>query len=420
LTHPYLVLLRERPIRLLWIGLAVSDIGGEVFRVGVIWLAVETAGDGASLLVAAQYAAMLAMSFAAGAFVDLVPRRTLLIGAELTAAAISLGAVIYAYIFGLSLPLLVVLTVVLSAIGVTVQPVLIGCRPVLAPAPGTLRAANGLFDATVRMAQATGPFLAAGLVAIAPAVHVITVNGLSFLAAALAIAAVGARLDRVQQAAGDARSPIFARLLRGAHAANRCAGAWLILGSTGVRGAAYTLGFVVGVPLLISQTPEGPGLAGLAVVFGLGAASEIACNLLFALLKPKRPWKLLFSGYIVISLGVAAVGGAYLLAPGPLKIPAMALAAAAIGAGSAAAGMQMLTFFGSRLEPDDFAAVLRLRLALVLLGSIAAGAAGPALFQTLGVAPTIVAAGLIAAAPAVFGFLSPVGREADRAATAHG
>ena len=68
--HPYFGLLKDRSVRTLWAGQALSDAGSELYRLGAIWLAVSMAGPDAAWLPVAQSAAMLAFALGAGAVVD--------------------------------------------------------------------------------------------------------------------------------------------------------------------------------------------------------------------------------------------------------------------------------------------------------------------------------------------------------------
>lgn len=402
MAHPFISLLADRPVRVLWTGLTVSAIGSELYRVGAIWLAVGLAGGDASLLVAAQSAAMLASALLGGAVAESLPRRTLLVVANLMSCAAAAAVVALALAGGLTLPVLMAASVLLAAIAGLAGPALTSGVPLLVPEPERLRAANGLFDATTRSAQVAGPFLAAAWVAVAPALHLLTLNAASFLAAAGAVAAVGGRLDGVR--ATGRRTTMLARIARGARAAGGCPGAWIILGATAIRAMAMTLGFTVGAPLLISGLGDhGPlGLAGVALLFGSYAAGELMGNAAVVLWKPKDPWRLLFAGYALIGAGVALVPVPLALL-GAAGVPLSAGMAFLGGLGGAAAGVQMLSFFGGRLTADDFAAVLRLRLALVIAATMAAAAAGPWLYGLLGVAGTAAAAGSTAAAVALAG-----------------
>lgn len=407
MPHPFLALLAERPLRVLWSGLAVSAAGSELYRVGAIWLAVGLAGGEASFLVAAQSAAMLASALLGGAVADLLPRRTLIVAANLASCAVAALVVAFALGHGLTLPVLVAASVLLAAIAGLVSPALTSGVPLLVPEPERLRAANGLFDATTRTAQVAGPFLAAAWVAVAPAIHLLSLNAVSFLAAAGAVAAVGARLDGDRARRPARRAPILARLARGATAAGGCPGTWTILLTTAVRSMAMTLGFTIGVPLLLSELGghRPLGLAGVALLFGGYAAGELLGSVAVVLWKPKDPWRALFLGYAAIGTGLALVPVPILLLQPAPAVLLSTLIAFAGGLGGAAAGVQMLSYLGSRLGADDFAAVLRLRLALVIGSAMLAAAAGPWIYGALGIAGTMIAAGSAATAAALAGLV---------------
>jgi len=411
MVHPYVELLRLRDVRGLWAGHALSALGSELYRVGVIWLAVQIAGAEGSLLVTAQSATILVVSLTAGAFTDLLPRRAFLIAADLLAAAVTMAIVIAAYGADLSLAWLITATVAVAAIGAAAYPVFQASLPRLAP-PERLRAVSGLFDATVRAASAVGPFLAAAVLALLPAIHLLTLNAASFLATALAVALVGRNLD---SGPTEARAPsvgVLRRLARGAAAARACPGGVAVLFGAFVRAGAYALGFSIAIPLLFSQTRGESGLSGVAVLFGAGALGEILSSLALVTRRPMRPYRRLFEGYLVIGVSLLAIGAASALS-GPAQIVAMSLLAAAMGVGFTISGLQVMSWFGERLSTDDFAAVLRLRLAISIGGMMVASAAGPLILAALGPGGAMLACGGAVLLAGVIGLLHPQARTVE-------
>src|SRR6185312_7025256 len=115
-AHPYVGLLRDRGVLTLWAGQALSDAGSELYRLGAIWLAVKMAGADAAWLPIAQSAAMLAFALGAGAVVDGLSARKVMIWADLVRAVVSGAVVIAAFTIGLSLPLLIAAGLLLSGI----------------------------------------------------------------------------------------------------------------------------------------------------------------------------------------------------------------------------------------------------------------------------------------------------------------
>jgi hypothetical protein len=406
MAHPYAELLKDRPVRVLWTGLATSQVGSELYRVGAIWLAARLAGPRASLLITAEAGAVLAVSILMGPLIEALPRRLFLVGAEIVAALASAAVVAVAFSVGLSFPVLVVAGMTLASLAALVRPVVLSSLPHVSP--GRIREVNGLFDSTIRLAQAVGPMLAAAAMKVVPAIHLLTANSLSFLASATAWLLVGARLD-----AGTRPKPsgegFLRRLGRGVRAANACPGAWSVLAATGVRGGGYALGNAVAVPVLFAQGGGAGGLGAVALIFGTGAATELIATPLLVLTRPARPLQRLFEGYMLIGTSVAAMGFAATLSA-PWQIPGMCAAAVVLGVGNSVATLQITTFLASRLSSDDYAAILRLRLVTIIGSTMAATAAGPLVLAALGPPPTIVVCGLAAAAAGLAGRLGAPAR----------
>jgi DHA3 family macrolide efflux protein-like MFS transporter len=408
MAHPYAELLKDRILRAFWAGITLSAVGSELYRVGAIWLAAELAGPNASLLVTAQSAAILAVSILAGPAIEAVPRRAFLIGTEVVSAVIGGAIVVVAVVAGLKFWMLVAASVLLSAIGVMARPVFLSSLPTLVP--GRVRETNGLFDSSVRIAQAVGPFLAAAMLKVMPALVLLAANAVTFLASAAAVAVVGRRLEVVRTTGNRAAPGVLRRLGRGVAAANGCPGIWGVLIATGLRGGGYALGYSVAVPVLFSQQAGAGGLGAVALIYGAGATAEVISTPLLVLTRPQRPLRRLFQGYVLIGASLAAIGAAAALPPGP-QLAAMAAAAIVLGVGNSISTLQITTFFATRLPGDDYAAVLRLRM-VTIVGSMAlTTAAGPWVLKALGTSQTIIACGLVGMAAGVVGALARPARE---------
>ena len=268
-AHPYVGLLKDPGVRTLWAGQALSDAGSELYRLGAIWLAVGMAGADAAWLPIAQSAAMLAFALGAGAVVDGLSARKVMIWADLIRAAVTAAVVVAAFTIGLSMPLLIAAGVVLAGIQAVFDPALQAVVPRLMPDPHRLRALNGLFDVTGRLAVIAGSALGAVIAAVAPTIHLLTANSASFLASAGSIAAAGHRFDGDATAAATPAT-LRQRLARGWRAARATPGARTILATAGVSYATRALGVALGLPLLLAQGSVPGGLATLALVAGVG------------------------------------------------------------------------------------------------------------------------------------------------------
>ncbi len=394
-AHPYFGLLKDRGVLTLWAGQATSDAGSELYRLGAIWLAVGMAGADAAWLPVAQSAAMLAFALGAGGVVDGLSARRVMIWADLIRAAVTAAVVVAAFTIGLSLPLLIAAGVLLAGMQAIFDPALQAAVPRLMPDPHRLRALNGLFDVTGRLAVVAGSALGAAIAAVAAPIHLLTANSASFIASAGSIAAAGHRLDG--DAPAVARASIGRRLARGWRAARATEGARTILATAGVSYATRSLGFAIALPLLLSQGSVVGGLSTLALIMAATAMGDGLTNVVTVSWRVRDPWRFLFLGYVLRGVGLAAIGVAALTAPPALAPLAMASGGFVLGAGGSIAFLQMTPFFQTRLSVDDATAVFRLRYAILAAGTMLGALLGPAVLRLWEPAWVIAACGTVLA-----------------------
>lgn len=413
MAHPFVDLLRERKTACLWAGLAFSGLGSELNRIAVLWLAIGIAGPSASLLPMAQSAVVLAVSLGAGLFADRFSPRATMIGTDLVSAVVAIFPVLLAVTYGLTLWSLVVCAMGLAALSALFQPALLSSIPQVAQTRDRIQGVNALFDATTRLARLTGPFAAGLLVAVLPVLHFLTVNAVSFLVSAWAIAAMG-RMGRTSHrpsspAAEAEPASVSARLMRGftlmsAHADVRL----LLVANTAVL-AAWTVGVSLGLPFLVAQTElSGFGLTGLGAVAALVAAygaGDFLSNFWVAGRRPLRLGRFMFNGYVLLGGALALVPLPFWWLPQAAWLPAMMAAAFASGLGGPMFFIPMMTFLQTRLEGTDLVSVIRLRLALTAAGMMAGAGLGTWLFDALGAAATVVLSGLAIASIGAWGSL---------------
>lgn len=405
-AHPYVGLLRDRSVRTLWAGQALSDAGSELYRLGAIWLAVGMAGADAAWLPIAQSAAMLAFALGAGALVDGLSARRVMIWADLIRAAVTAAVVVAAFTIGLSLPLLIAAGVVLAGIQAVFDPALQAVVPRLMPEPHRLRALNGLFDVTGRLAVIAGSALGAAIASVAPTIHLLTANSASFLASAGSIAAAGQRFD-VDTPAAATPATVRQRLARGWRAARATAGARTILATAGVSYATRSLGFALGLPLLLAQGSVPGGLPTLALVMATQAVGDGLTNLITVSWRVRDGWRFLFAGYVLRGAGLAAIGVAALVAPPQVAPLAMAAGGFVLGVGGSMAFLQMMPFFQTRMDVADATAVFRLRYAILAAATMLGASLGPVVFRVWSAAWVIVACGVVLALAGLWGARRP-------------
>jgi len=406
-AHPFFDLLNDRNISFLWGGLAFSAFGNELNRVAVLWLAIEVAGPNASLLPFAQNALVLAVSLGAGIVVDRLSSRTLMIGSDLLSAVAAALPVVYASIYGVTLPVLIISAMGLSALTAVFQPALWASIPNIARTGERIQAVNGLLDATARLSRLVGPFTAGVLSIALPVIHFLTLNALSFLVSAWSIAAMVRTGGASKPSIVGETDTAMARLLRGVSIIGKRPDARIMLVANTTVLIAWTIGITLGLPFLVAGTHmAGFGLSGLGAVAALAAAygaGDLVSSVLMAGYQPRRLGRFMFSGY-------ALFGGALVLMPISLwLLPESAwLSATMVAAFVAATGgpmffIPMMTYLQTQFDGPDLASVIRLRLALMAAAMMIGAGLGPVLFGKFGAVSAIGLAGTLIGSIGVYG-----------------
>ncbi|CAN5506900.1 hypothetical protein BH10PSE18_BH10PSE18_48450 [soil metagenome] len=407
MPHPFVDLLRERRIACLWAGLALSNVGSELSRIAVLWLAISIAGPQASLLPMAQSAVVLAVSLGAGLFADRFAPRKVMIGSDVLSALVAVMPVVFAGVFGLTFGSLVAAAMCLAALSALFQPALLSSIPEVAGTRERIQGLNALFDATTRLSRLAGPFVAGLLATVLPVLHFLTVNALGFIASASAIVAMGAWGQR--RCAPVRATPVLQRLTRGfgvmrTHRDVRL----LLLANTAVLGA-WTVGVSLGLPFLVAEVGlsgfgvSGPGaVAALVAAYGAG---DFLSNFWVAAHRPVRLGRFMFGGYVLLGGGLALVPVPLWLLPQAGWLPSMMAVAFASGLGGPMFFIPMMTFLQTRLDGADLVSVIRLRLALTAAAMMVGAGLASWLFDRFGAPGTVVIAGLAIAGVGVWGNL---------------
>jgi DHA3 family macrolide efflux protein-like MFS transporter len=413
LTHPFVALLRERDMRILWTGLSLSALGDEVYRIGVIWLAIGISGTDAAYLPAAQYAALLLVSVLAGAFAERLSPRVMMIATDISRAILSIVPVLLWVTVGLTLEALVATAVALASLRALFDPALLSSVPRLARDSSQLQAANGLLDATSRLARLVGPFIAGSASLIIPTIHLLTLNSASLLASAAAVFSISPALEEQEPHSGKpavSSTSFWIGVTRGYGIAWRQPFLRYVLAANAVILATWTLGLSLGVVMLMASQPpagfENRRLVALGFVLGVWGAGDLLSNLLVAGHTPAARTRFMFSGYIVLGVGIIAIPLPLLLPLGAGQLPAMMLAAFFGGLGGPMFFLPMMTAFQELFEGADLRGILRLRLALTSLAMTVGAASGPYLFKHAGAALTVIGCGAIITAVGLAGVLT--------------
>lgn len=390
--------LRDPIVARLWAALVVFTMGDELYRVALVWLAVELVGRQAGYLGALQSACMLLGAALGGSFAaSFGPRRAMSIflvaGAGCTLVPTLAWEAGYPSFAALLVP-----AVAVSLMRAQFEPAVQGHLPVLVPDRDLLFATNGLIDGVRRMARITGPMLAAGL-ALVVAVHdLFVLYALALLFAAWLLLRVGDALPP-REGRSDGGFVLGARIVRqepvlfGLLTVKSITdGCWVV-----VIGHAF--------PLTVEQSGASwLGISGVAA-YGTGLAvygvANVSANILISSMRPSLSAVRMLAGLAVMGTGLTGMALAVAFAPPDLLLPGLyaGLALAACGSPFCDIPLAMrVQLAGGPGAPRAAAAsVFRVRLSMNFTGIMLAGLLSPTLFGVLGVAPSMLGSGLLCA-----------------------
>ena len=205
----------HRDFRYLWFGQAVSEVGSVATRTALPIAAVLLLGAGAlemGLLVVASSVAVLVVGLAAGAWVDRLPRRPVLIAADIGRAVALLTIPIAAVAGTLRIELLYLVAFVTAALGSFFDAAYRSYPPVLVPRQ-RLNEANSALAGASSAAELAGPSLGGALVQLATAPIAILLDALSFLFSAVSLAFI--RTPEPQTTREGQREPLAKEIRAG-------------------------------------------------------------------------------------------------------------------------------------------------------------------------------------------------------------
>ena len=399
--------LSRRPIALLWAGQVLAATGSEFYMVAVVWIAADLIGSDAGYVSAVQAGVLLFGSLFSGVLTDRWRHGATMIAADLVRAALVLILSVAGLLHMIGLPLLVAVAGAVALGTSAFDPALQATLPAIAPEPALRHATNGLFDATKRMARILGPSLIALVNGFVPKAQFFTLTAITFLLSALAVRAVTRHLasaPRARTATGMAA--VVDSLMGGARAVR---GHGLVLyGLVGnmVANLTWAMGVLLGMVLYLRATSPQPltDYSLMMTAYGIG---NLGANLVLASLRPGRPQVQLVAAKFIFGLGVFLLP----LMPGRGMLMVVAALAAINGP---LENLAMLHLMQSRFPPHRLAQVYRLQMCAVFAGLFLAYLIAPSLFGWFGLAPVIMAAGVVTFATGLLGLALVMRRRAAR------
>lgn len=368
--------LKDPAVATVWSGLAASTIGEDLFRVAVVWIAAEQIGNAAGYVNATQYGAMLVVGLLGASAFDRWRADRAMMGAKYASAVLALLPVAGFYVWGISIPLLVLSVMGLAGLRMVFTPALQSAVPVLVTDRDALQSINGLFDATWRLARLIGPMMAAVLNTLLPVIHFLSVTAVGFVLSGLAVWAVRDRLTDPAHKPRPGRGGwkgAWDALLDGARLMlrERTTGALLLINALANGPWSVALQLCIAL-MVVEHDPHLFGLHGLAalgLIVGTCGMGDVVGNLVAGSVRFRRPLSTMFLGYVAMGSGFALIAVAAWLVDNPYKLPAMMAAGFVSGIGAPFYFIPMITRMQTVFRGAEIARVFRLRLA-VMAGSM--------------------------------------------------
>lgn len=257
--------------RRFWWAASVSEFGTYVTALAIQVLIVVTLHGTAAdvgLVNAARFVPYLVFGLVAGVFIDRVRRRPVLVAADLIRGLVLALIPILALTGGLSIAVLAGFMIIFGTLSLAGDAASQAFLPRLVPTPLLTRAHAGV-DQSSAVAQASGPALAGGLIALVGAPWAVVVDALSYLFSGFMLLSV--RVDEPVPPRTE-RRPVRAEVAEGLRWVYRhptlapmalTTHAWFVF--SGVAGAVL-------VPFVLQTVLLGPFALGLALsLAGVGA-----------------------------------------------------------------------------------------------------------------------------------------------------
>ncbi|MEU8117789.1 MFS transporter [Spirillospora sp. NPDC049024] len=189
---------RRRDFRLLWTGQATGKLGSSVTGVALPLVAVAVLDAGTfqvALLSAAAWLSWLLIGLPAGAWVDRLPRRPVMLACDVTALMLFLSVPVAAWLDRLTIAHLAAVALGAGCTGVFFQTAYQVYLPSLLERD-ELAEGNAKVQATEAAAQVGGPGVAGLVTQLAGAVNALLIDAASYLVSALCLLAIRTRESR--------------------------------------------------------------------------------------------------------------------------------------------------------------------------------------------------------------------------------
>jgi hypothetical protein len=400
--------LAERDFRLLWAGQAISLLGDGVLTVALAWqtLQLSSSPTALALVMFARATPRIVLMLLGGVISDRLPRRLVMLAADLVQALAVAVIALLAAGDQLRLWHLVVLGAVASAASAFFLPASTALLPELL-ATDLLLPANALSTSSrVLAAQFAGPALGGLLIAAAGTAAAFAVDAASFLVSVATLAMLRTRPE--PRPASERTTGMLQEVGEGLAYARGQPWIWVTLVVAGFANFLVGGPLQVLLPVIVNRLGAGAGSLGLVyAAFGIGGG--LAVLLAGQLGVPRKRVTAMYAVWIPSGLVVAGIG----LARG---VVALALLYGLVGLLFELGNLIWITLLQERVPARVLGRVSSLDW-LISVGTqpIAIAATGP-LAAAVGATAVLVVGGLISVPTSVAGLLWPGVRDPDREA----
>ena len=390
------------PIARLWSALSVATIGDELFRVALVWLAVEAIGPDAAYLAAVQNGVLLLAVAFGGRFTDFLPARQVMVGSTaIRIGAVMLPVVSWWLIGSVPVWVLVASAAVTAALRGQFDPAVQSCLPLLARSTEELVALNGLIESVTRLARLIGPGLVTPLSLLLPIIHFMTVTSCMLVGTLALLASLPASLNVPR-----GRRTGAGRLLADLRFCMRHRQLRVLLLSYIPIDIGWPIGLVPGLAVLLAENP--PVWPAMTPVGAFGALIALygVTNILGSVIGASRRH---MPRLAEIYLGTAAhaamhfiFAAAILLAPSPWLLPLLAVGALLGGGGPPLHALRVTLLVQTTVPYSAIGGIHRVRMVITFGALLFGTLVAPLLYRQIGIGGTILLAGIgIAASSAI-------------------
>ena len=388
--------LTERPFRLLWIARTGSSLGDALVVVAIPFAVLRIGGSatGLGVVLAAYTLGRAAFVMAGGVWADRLPRRAVMIGADLIRFGTQAATAALLFAHALQVWELAALQATAGAAGGFFVPASTALLPRTISA-GRLQQANALISLSQSATNIFGPALSGAIVALAGPAWVFAIDAGTFLFSVAFLFAL-----RVADRLAAARKRFLHDLADGWHEVRRVR--WLTAGFLGFALGNVGIGMYLVLGPLVAREHLG-GAAAWGVILTAGAIGGVVGGLFAYRFRPQRPVATAFG---VWSLGIAPV---LALVP-PLPVVAIMGANALFSAAVILGNTLWETSMQREVRPDRLARVGSIDWMLSLCLMPAGQALAGPLTGQLGVRGTLLLAAALMCLPnlAVVAFVRDV------------